>query len=283
MQNLVAWVWFISVCVWIIGLMGWPYPIYASSLSPTIAVNTPALVRDGLQQRLQEFPNWQSLPKTSIAKGDLFYPDWFAGEWEVKTTLVDLAAPFAPEIVTPGFAANQQALQQPVTFVARFVPENTIRTGTIFSPASTKLVADRVFNGLNLAEATLTGTGKTHKSPILTIKIDPQNPNRQIALLRQEGQIVSTITGRRVETPRENQFLTTEIFQQEFRGLPQIYFNVVENTTAYTRQSGTNPSIIADQVTAIYLSPQDPKYFLTRDRPVALYRYYMEFNPIKSR
>jgi hypothetical protein len=43
--------------------------------------------------------------------------------------------------------------------------------------------------------------------------------------------------------------------------------------------------ITADQITAIYLSPQDPDYFktlvsdnpLSGPRPVALYRYSMEF------
>jgi hypothetical protein len=35
----------------------------------------------------------------------------------------------------------------------------------------------------------------------------------------------------------------------------------------------------ANQVTAIYLSPQDPDYFAAGGRPVGLYRYRLEFFP----
>ncbi|MEW5859950.1 MAG: DUF6816 family protein, partial [Cyanobacteriota bacterium] len=40
-------------------------------------------------------------------------------------------------------------------------------------------------------------------------------------------------------------------------------------------------SIEADQVTAIYLSPQDPDYFKAIDRPVALYRYRLQLLPVE--
>jgi hypothetical protein len=89
------------------------------------------------------------------------------------------------------------------------------------------------------------------------------------------------VTARATET-EGNRFITSELFQQEFRSVSQLYFNAVENTTAYAKQSEGEMAIIADQVTAIYLSPQDPDYFKTQSqgiaRPVALYRYRMEFS-----
>lgn len=60
----------------------------------------------------------------------------------------------------------------------------------------------------------------------------------------------------------------------------------MESTTAYRLLSSQNPAknlnnqnpiIEADQVTAVYLSPQDPNYFKAGSRPVALYRYKLEF------
>jgi hypothetical protein len=90
--------------------------------------------------------------------------------------------------------------------------------------------------------------------------------------------LVSTITGRSTETPQTDEFVTTEVFQQEFRGAPALYFNEVETTTAYHYLPTKTPTITADQVTAIYLSPQDPKYFSARETPVALYRYRLEFS-----
>ena len=57
----------------------------------------------------------------------------------------------------------------------------------------------------------------------------------------------------------------------------QIYLNEVETTTAYElKQTG----IEANQVTAIYLYPQDPNYFQANSRPVALYRYQLELLPV---
>jgi hypothetical protein len=39
--------------------------------------------------------------------------------------------------------------------------------------------------------------------------------------------------------------------------------------------------IEAEQITAIYLSPQDPDYFKAAGHPVALYRYHLQLNKIK--
>ncbi|MBD2027593.1 DUF6816 family protein [Leptolyngbya sp. FACHB-711] len=251
------------------------------------------VLADPLGDRLTQFPNWQGKPIAEPAQGNLAYPDWFAGEWTVTTTLVDLVAPLAPDLVTPGFESNRQFLNQPVTFPVRFVSAQP-RGWSAFLPIvsrSPEIVSDRAFNGLSLARAYLGDRS------VLSVKVDPQNPNRQITLLRGDAkhfplqgnrQLVSTVTRRSIEQPAPDRFVTTELFQQEFRGMPQPYFNEVENTTAYTRQStalSDEPLITADQVTAVYLSPQDPNYFKTlpsanplgTSRPVALYRYRMEF------
>ncbi|NET09946.1 MAG: hypothetical protein F6K16_35640, partial [Symploca sp. SIO2B6] len=92
---------------------------------------------------------------------------------------------------------------------------------------------------------------------------------------------ISTVTRRATEAPTANDFLTTELFQQFFRGeRPSVYLNQVENTTAYHYSrdgAGEHPTMTADQITAIYLSPQDPDYFKAGDAPVALYRYHLIF------
>lgn len=229
-----------------------------------------------LTARLQQFPDWQGKLSVPTANGDLIYPTWFVGEWTVTTTSVDLVAPLAPDIVTPGFDANQQYLNQPVTFrvrfaEAQFLPHHPLVS--IRSPLSrpdAQVVADRAFNGLNLAKAYLGDRA------IYSVKVDPKNPNRQITLLRGDRQLISTITKRATEAPEADRFITTEISQQQFRGAPQLYFNEVETTTAYQHRSSDNLAITADQVTAIYLSPQDQDYFKVGDRPVALYRYQLE-------
>jgi len=76
-----------------------------------------------LTDRLALFPQWDGKPSVQAVKGseDLVYPDWMAGTWNVTSTLVEMVAPLAPDVVTPGFAGNRQFLDKPVSFLVRFV------------------------------------------------------------------------------------------------------------------------------------------------------------------
>ncbi|MFW9257893.1 DUF6816 family protein [Nostoc sp. CALU 546] len=230
-----------------------------------------------LAERLANFPQWEKLTSVQPASGDLVYPEWMAGTWKVTSTLVDLAAPLAPEIVTPGFEGNRQQLNQPVSFVVRFVKEQPHLSGLKILPQidykSPVVVADRAFNSLNLARAYL------GDEAVLLVKVDPDSPNRQITFLRSSRQLVSIVTARGTEITLDGKFITTEVFQQLFKGGSRPYLNSVESTTAYHKLSTFNPAIEADQVTAVYLSSQDPDYFKAGSRPVALYRYRLEFSP----
>jgi hypothetical protein len=268
--------WLSQSLMWGLGLIaGWLL------VMPTAQAET-------LAQRVIAFPDWQSKPTVQPASGDVFYPAWLAGQWRVESTLVDLAAPLAPEIVTPGFERNRDYLEQSIAFAVRFIaqPKPINQRGLAALKALTRqskgspIIADRAFNGLNIARAYLA-------DEVQAVKMDRNEPNRQITLLRGDRQLISTITGRAVETPAPDRFITSEIFQQLFRGGTQPYLNQVETTTAYQRaavsadeQAVTAPLITADQITAIYLSPQDPHYFQAQERPVALYRYRLKFFPI---
>ncbi|MGL5080244.1 MAG: DUF6816 family protein [Microcoleaceae cyanobacterium] len=264
-----------------------------------------------LSDRVENFPNWQNKPSTKAAQGDLVYPTWMAGEWQVTSTLVEMVAPLAPEIVTPGFESNRQYLNQPIQFKVRFQPTDQALTSNPLtlnpspvksltppiqvpiqakrqnsSQSSTAIVSDRAFNGLNIAIATL------GKDAIQSVKVDPKNPNRQITLLKgyefSDRQLISTVTEREREMPNSNEFIATEIVQQVFRGESSIYLNEVEITTSYQanfmpEEPREHPELItADQITAIYLSPQDPNYFKALGHPVALYRYQLQLLPVMA-
>ncbi|MBD1876000.1 hypothetical protein H6F75_21180 [Nodosilinea sp. FACHB-131] len=238
-----------------------------------------------LVERLAAFPQWGTKPALPAAQGDLVYPDWLRGKWQLTSTLVDLAAPMAPDLVTPGFEGNRTQLGVPVTCPAQFVavPHRTQRgllgAARRLIPAvagSPQTVADRAFNGLSMARAYL------GEAAVQAVKVDPDNPNRQVTLLAGNRQLESTVTARAVEVPGEAEFITVERFQQVFRGGVAVpYFNEVETTTAYRRAAdGSEGSFAnrvgADQVTAVYLSPQDPDFLKAQNQPVALYRYRLE-------
>lgn len=250
---------------------------------------------ESLTERQQAFPNWTGKPIVQASDGDLTYPKWLAGTWRMSSTLIAMEAPLAPEIVTPGFEGNRQFLHKAVPAIIRFVPQAGSKgsflgrtlPATILKDAKEdiEIVSDRAFNGLSLARAYLGDDW------VKTVKVDPDNPNRQVAFLKNNQQLISTVTGRQVETPNLGTFATTEIFQQFFRNprrsfsadgdTPTVYLNEVENTTIYRKRGDANFPIAADQITAIYLSPQDPDYFKANGRPVALYRYQLSFSPVQ--
>jgi len=238
----------------------------------------PALA-GSLADRLSQFPNWQTKPVVNPASGDLIYPDWLAGTWQVTLRLLEQVAPLAPDLVTPGFDRNRRYLNQPISFAVRFVPDTQLSKQPfgamplpLVSRQRSQVVADRAFNGINLARAYL------GDQTVMAVTVDPTSPNRQVTRLSNDRALISVVTGRDTEQPSPNDFLTTELFQQIFRSGAQPYLNQVETTTAYRYQPTSSLPIVADQVTAVYLSPQDPNYFKAGDRPVALYRYRLEFS-----
>lgn len=250
-----------------------------------------------LSDRLAAYPAWHSRPPVTAAEGELVYPDWFTGTWQVSSPLIDAIAPLAPEIVTPGFAAQQAQLHQAVQFRVRFGPQpprsrqNCTTLGTTFGPqlgngslsfalppprtTKAEILADRVFNGTEIAQAYLGAAA------VASVTIDPCQPNRQFTRLKPNGVLIATVTDRASETPRAQQFIATELTNQVFRLGTQVYVNDVETTTTYHQVTPTR--IDAEQITAIYLSPQDPDYFRAGEHPVALYRYQLTLSRAPKR
>jgi hypothetical protein len=268
-----------------------------------------------LNQRLENWTQWEKLTELQPAVGDLIYPQWMKGEWLVKSTLVDLVAPLAPDIVTPGFESNRQYLDVPISFKVRFIERSNMKnlTPSFRTPLSllrreegngnrtplsllrrgdggevnykakeNRVIADRAYNGLNLARAVL------GENAVKAVKVDPDSPNRQITFLQSRcveeivcnRQLISIVKNRATENTADGRFIAVEVFKQLFKGGSRPYINSVESTTAYRQLSTALPSelvIEADQVTAVYLSSQDPNYFKAANKPVALYKYRLEF------
>jgi hypothetical protein len=254
-----------------------------------------------LADRLASYPDWHSKPSLNPNFEEVAYPTWMAGNWICKSTLIDMVAPLAPTVTTPGFEGNRKYLNEPVSFEVRFGATKTkpmarwgFPTGINFSrSAQDKIVVDRAFNGLSIATAYL-GEGA-----VRSVVINPNLPNEQLTTLKDGLQLLSVTTGHQSETPESNLFLTSEFFQQIFRGTESPFLNQVETTTKYqyfpTQNAASQntslsdnserneiSTIVADQYTAIYLSPQDPNFFQAGTAPVALYRYRLELRPVKA-
>lgn len=241
-------------------------------------LNSAPVSAGALAERLAAFPQWNDKPPVEAAQGDLVYPSWLAGSWNMSSTLVEMVAPLAPDVMTPGFEGNRQFLNKPVQCQVRFVASSAL--GASGSPlpflslptkslVNAQIVSDRAFNGLNLSKAYL-------GDRVFRVWVDPRDSNRMITKFRDNRKLFSTTIGRAVEQPDAAHFIASEFFQQFFQLPEKPYKNQVETTTEYV----LNPdgTVSADQMTAVYLNPPHPKAFLAGDRPVALYRYRLEFS-----
>jgi hypothetical protein len=224
-----------------------------------------------IASRLAAFPRW-SAPTNLMTNGELIYPAWFAGEWQVTSVLKEQIAPLAPQIVTPGFDRNQTNIDRPYQFRVRFGSETTTVAPDILisNEKSPQLVADRSFNGQQIAVAYLS------EKAVGSIEVIKNPQLKQITKLASGTQLTSVMTGYQSEQSQQ-QFMATELNQQIFQG-KTIYLNTVETTTGY--QLLAADQITARQVTAIYLSPQDPDYFRALQQPVAIYRYDLKLTKV---
>lgn len=239
-----------------------------------VSFNSSLALAESVTERFSSYPDWHHKPFLEEHEGDIYYPEWLQGTWNVNSILTEQIAPLAPNLVTPGFESNRRYLQQPITFQVRFQSQSisaSIRWPLPpLSSATSAVVADRQFNGLQIARAYLGNLG------VLSIQTDRKNPTSLTTILPQQRKLISTMIGHSQISPSTHQFIATELTQQQFKVDAGLFINEVETTTAY--RFINSEQIKAEQITAIYLSPQDPNYFKSLNQPVALYRYQLLLN-----
>ncbi len=172
-----------------------------------------------LQQRIEAWPAW-SLPAPLPRPGrqDLIYPDWFNGSWQA--TGIDPSG-------------REPDLHYPV----RFSPD-----------ARGRVVGDRAFNASGVGQALL-------GDQLLQVRNDPRNPNRQLAELRGDQQLESTVVGRRSSAPAAGVFLADELALQVVHGAGDPRVSQVETLSRYRLVSPDR--IEAEQWQASYASPAE--------------------------
>ncbi|MCP9829712.1 POLO box duplicated region [Synechococcus sp. L2F] len=151
-----------------------------------------------LAERLAMWPDWNlPAPLPRPGRRDLVYPDVFEGTWEVRS-----------EEVAPGSTA-------PLTYRVRFARN---RRG--------ELVGDRAFNAAQVGKALL-------GPQLLTVANDPANPNRQLATLRGDLSLESTVVGRRTEAAAGDRFIADELALQVVHSPGGTRISRVETLTRY--------------------------------------------------
>jgi hypothetical protein len=187
---------------------------------PVRAVDSASL----LDQRLQTWPDWRlpaPLPRPD-RRGDLLYPAWFAGEWQV--TSLDLTA--------------EGETGEPLRHQARFLID-----------AKQRVVADRAFNALAIGNAVL-------GSALLTVEQPADDHNRQLARLQNDQLLETTVIGRRQSDPQQEPFTTDELVLQIVHGPGAPRISRVETLSRCTPRPAAVEHICADQWQARFSGPE---------------------------
>lgn len=172
-----------------------------------------------LGNRLQAWPQWRlpaPLPRPGL--GDLVYPAWFEGQWRASLRDPD---------------GQEPELQVELRFVRR-------QDGSV--------VGDRAFNAAAIGHAVL-------GEALLAVRDDPRNPNRQLARLRGDQELESTVVGRREEQPDPDTLLADELTLQVLHGPGDPRVSRIETLSRYRRAGADR--IEGEQWQASYGSPAD--------------------------
>ena len=177
-----------------------------------------------LEERFSNWPEWTlpaPLPRPR-GRQDLIYPSWFDGTWEVRSEQLD-------------DQGHRQSGDEPLLHQARF---RLNQRG--------ELVGDRVFNARSIGEALL-------GAQLLRVEQDPDQVNRQLARLKGDRMLETTVIGRRESNPREHSvFFSDELALQVLHGPAAPRISRIETLTRYER---CGAEICADQRQVSHAGP----------------------------
>lgn len=214
--------------------------------APAEAVTT----KTALLERQAQWPAWSlPAPLPRPGRNDLLLPDWMLGSWqllELNDAEPDAAASARPAPPTPpqpiqtpasapaGPEASHEASEEAEAVTVRFRAD---RRG--------RVVGDRAFNALNLGRSVL-------GDRLLGVEDDPSNPNRQLARLRGERLLESTVIGRSSLGLDGDTFLADELTLEILHGPGQPQISQVEVLALYRREG---EGVSVEQWQASYAGP----------------------------
>jgi hypothetical protein len=203
-----------------------------------------------LETRRQQWPDWQlPAPLPRAQHQDLAWPGWFAGEWQVRST-----------VMPDGRIGASQPAEADLVWAVRFRPDG--RGGAI---------ADRAFNAAAIGKALL-------GDQLLAVQDDPTNPDRQLSRLSGERLLESTVLARAEATPAPGSFLSDELCLQVLhRSGQEPRVSQVEPLGRWQRRA--DGSIDGDQWQASYPSPAAGLQAI----PVATDHLQLRLSPLPSK
>lgn len=217
--------------------LGLTLALFTGAAPPAEAVTAKA----ALLERQQQWPTWSlPAPLPRPGRSDLVLPEWMLGTWELREAAADsLGARAETTAGSSGPVANAAAGQQAET------PEGEGVTVRFLADGRGRVVGDRAFNALNLGRSVLGDS-------LLGVENDPANPNRQLARLRGDRLLESTVIGRGSLRLNGEAFLADELTLQILHGPGQPQVSQVEVLALYRR---LGQAVTIEQWQASYAGP----------------------------
>ena len=182
-----------------------------------------------LSERKLIWPDWHfpSILKRPGLKDDLIYPDWFEGEWYVNSKKES--------------DSNEESIYHSAKFIHNSYGE---------------IIADREYNTESYALNKINGG-------FLSVKNDPESPNRQFARLTEDRYLETKIIGRLQEQINNDIFITDELTLQILHTPELSRVSQVETLTEFMKckyvensiNKFSNLNICGEQFQAIYQQP----------------------------
>lgn len=181
---------------------------------------------------------------------DIYYPEWFLGEWEATTELVAVELP-------QGESDKDALKQRQIVGTEKAVEQYPQK----YIEFDSKIIADRAYN----MRSYICGTGGGPRA-LESVEWDPRSPNVSSVTIKRDGLSIKTETRvkkRTVAVPegRTDLFNSSEVFLQEVSGsadgdkvTPIRFVNkfkrnnseilVLQRLEIFARYDGNNPEVL---------------------------------------
>lgn len=264
-----------------------PASLQLASLSLTAP--PPADAAESVFSRLEAAPSTLSQPfyMGPFDSKTIYYPRWMFGEWNVHSKFVGLNIPLGPKFVPDGFLqaadapASSGGVGSECDYSLRFystLPDtfsNNARFMLGLGSPEDAIIADKAYNTKNMTDAFLGYSGA-----VSAVDYDPRDaPLRQTVMLSRLSPDMAPLPPRRLELyinalrseGEGNRFATSELSRQVMLAIRAAQVTDYEVLNEYRLVS---PGVVKGrQRSLLYLQPQDPLYFESGRKAVAVYDY----------
>lgn len=247
--------------------------IVAIALASSSRVRAAGAAETVVRRRVNQ--EWAKLRRPDLGlTDDIYYPAWFLGHWNARSTTLDVAAPLGESMFggKAAYSAARSEIGRTVTYTVHF-----------FRNSLDAVVADRPANTKSLVAATLGDRGSFSSLPPST-RFDPNKLSFEINVGPASYSASIRAVSRFYDTIDETRFFdTTEFVRQSIssRDNPLAPSSIKDVETLCVYEKLDDATIRCEQQTATWLFPSDQRSAIAAaaadGRPIDVRTYSLEY------